>query len=67
MYDGLTTVSAKFDLLAHAALMMSCEAPESNRMMMGCPNSKKLPTSTSPSGISSTVVWLTQPFLGVGP
>jgi hypothetical protein len=43
MYDGLVTVSANFDLLAHAALMKSCEAPESNRMMIGRPNSKKVP------------------------
>jgi hypothetical protein len=43
MYDGLVTVSANFDLLAHTALMKSCEAPESNRMMIGRPNSKKVP------------------------
>jgi hypothetical protein len=67
MYDGLATVSANFDLFAHAALMKSCDAPESNMMMIGCPNSKKVPTSTSsPSGISSTMVWLTQPLISVG-
>jgi hypothetical protein len=42
MYDGLATVSANFDLLAHAALMKSCEALESNKMMIGCPNSTKV-------------------------
>jgi hypothetical protein len=68
MYDGLATVSANFDLLAHATHMKSCDAPESNRMMIGLPNSKKVPTSTSSSsGISSIVVWLTRPLLGVGP
>jgi hypothetical protein len=36
-------------------------------MMIGHPNSKKVPASTSsPSGISSIVVCLTQPLLGVG-
>jgi hypothetical protein len=66
MYYGLATVSDKSSLLAHVELMKSCDAPESNRMMTGCPNSKKVLTSTSPSGISSTVVWLTWPLLGIG-
>jgi hypothetical protein len=35
-------------------------------MMTGCPNSKKVLTSTSLSRISVTVVWLTRPLLGVG-
>jgi hypothetical protein len=66
-YDGLAIVSANFNLLAHATLMKSCDAPESNRMMIGRPNSKKVPTSTSsPSGISSSVVWLTRLLHGVG-
>jgi hypothetical protein len=67
MYDGFAIISANFDLLAHAALMKSGDAPESNRIMIGRPNSKKVYASTSsPSGISSIVVWLTQPLLGVG-
>jgi hypothetical protein len=67
MYDGLVTVSATFDLVAHTALMKSCDAPESNRMIIGHPNSKKASTCTSsPSGISLTVVWLTQLVLSVG-
>jgi hypothetical protein len=66
MYDGLVTVSDKFALLAHAKLMKSCEAPKSNKMMIGHLNSKEVPVSTSsPSGISLTVVWLTRPLLGV--
>jgi hypothetical protein len=43
MYNGLATISDKFALFAHAEVMKSCEAPESNRMMIGCPNSKKVP------------------------
>jgi hypothetical protein len=43
----LVTVSDNFALFAHAELMKSCEAPESNGMMIGRPNSKKVPTSTS--------------------
>jgi hypothetical protein len=36
-------------------------------IMIGCPNSKNVPTSTSsPSEISLTMVWLTQPLLVVG-
>jgi hypothetical protein len=50
MYDGLATISANSDLLAHASLTKSCEASESNRMMMGRPNSKKVHASTSSLG-----------------
>jgi hypothetical protein len=67
MYDGLATVSDNFNLSAHAMLMKSWDALESNKMMIGHPNSKKVLVSTySPSGISSTVVWLTRPLHGVG-
>jgi hypothetical protein len=66
MYDGLVTISDNFALLSHVELMKSWDAPESNWMMTGCPNSKKVHVSTSPSGISSNVVWLTQSLLGVG-
>jgi hypothetical protein len=47
--------------------MKSCEDLESDKMIAGHPNSKKVPISTSsPSGISSTVVWLTRPLLDIG-
>jgi hypothetical protein len=47
--------------------MKSWEAPESNRMITGCPNSEKVPAGTSsPLGISSTVVWLTRLLLNFG-
>jgi hypothetical protein len=36
--------------------MKSCEAPESNNIMMGCSLRKNVLTRTSPMGISSTVV-----------
>jgi hypothetical protein len=42
-FDGLATVSDNFALLAHAELTKSCEAPESNRMMIGLPYNKKYP------------------------
>jgi hypothetical protein len=62
----LATVSDNFALFAHAELMKSCEALESNRMMVGLLNSKKVPASTSSSlGISSTMVWLTWPLLSI--
>jgi hypothetical protein len=61
------TVSDNFALLAHAELMKSCDVPESNGMMTGCPNSKNVPSSTSShSGISLTMVWLARPLLVVG-
>jgi hypothetical protein len=67
MYDGLATVSDKFAFLAHAKLLKSWDALESNMMMIGCPKGMKVPVSTSPpSRISSTVVWLTRPVLGIG-
>jgi hypothetical protein len=47
MYDGLVTVSDNFALLAHTELMKSWDAPESNRMMTGLSNSKKVLASTS--------------------
>jgi hypothetical protein len=60
MYDGLVTVSDNFALLAHAELMKSWDALESNRRMTRLPNNKKVPVSiSSPLGIFSTVVWLT--------
>jgi hypothetical protein len=44
---------------AQVRLKKSCEAPESNNMMMGCSNKKNVPARTfSPRGISSTVVKL---------
>jgi hypothetical protein len=61
------TLSANFALLAHVELMKSCEDLESNKMITRCPNSKKVLVSTSsPSGISSTVVWLIWPLLDIG-
>jgi hypothetical protein len=66
MYDGLATISDNFALFAHAELMKSRKAPESNTMMIGCPNSKKVPASTSSaSRISLTMVCLTLPPLGI--
>jgi hypothetical protein len=51
------TISDKSTLLAHAELMKPCDAPESNMMMIGHQNSKNVLAGTSsPSGISSTVV-----------
>jgi hypothetical protein len=47
--------------------MKSCEAPESNKIITGCPNSQKIPASTSsPPGISSTVIWFTWLLLDIG-
>jgi hypothetical protein len=67
IYDCLATVSDNYALLTHVERMKPCDAPESNGMMIGCPNSKKVPASTSsPSGISLIVVRLTRPLLGVG-
>jgi hypothetical protein len=67
MYNGLATVSDNYALLAHAELMKSWDALESNRMMTGCPNIKNVPASTSyPSRISLIVVWLTQSLLSIG-
>jgi hypothetical protein len=66
IYDDLATVRDNFALSAHAELMNSCEAPTSNKMKIGCPKSKKVLATTSPSVISSTVVWLTRPLLGIG-
>jgi hypothetical protein len=67
MYDGLVTISDNFAFLAQFELMKSWDAPESCKMMMGCPNSKNVPISTSSlSRISSIVVWLTWPLLSVG-
>jgi hypothetical protein len=37
-------------------LMMSCDNPESNRIIIRHSLRKNVPTSTSPMGISSTVV-----------
>jgi hypothetical protein len=67
MYGGLATISDNFSLLAHVELMKSWDALESNKILIGCPNSNKVPTSTSSlSEIFSTVVWLTRPLLSVG-
>jgi hypothetical protein len=61
------TVSDNFSFLAHAELMTLCDALESYRIMIGCQNSNNVLVSTSsPSRISSTMVWLTQPLLGIG-
>jgi hypothetical protein len=46
MYDGLAIVSDNFALLAHAELMKSWDAPKSNKMMIGHPNSKNVPICT---------------------
>jgi hypothetical protein len=66
MYDGLATVSDNFALVAHTELKKSWDAPESNRMIAWRPDIKKVPISTSPLGISLTVVRLTRPLLSIG-
>jgi hypothetical protein len=64
----LATVSDNFAILANAGLMQSWDALESNRMMTRCPTSKNVHISTSsPLGISSTMVCLTQTLLDVAP
>jgi hypothetical protein len=56
-YGAPDATSVNFALLAHAELTKSCEAPESNNIMMGCSLRKNIPVRTSsPMGISSTVV-----------
>jgi hypothetical protein len=48
-------------------LIKSFVAPESNRIMSGCPNRRNVLIGTSsPSEISSAVVWLTGLVLVVG-
>jgi hypothetical protein len=49
-------------------LIKSCDAPESNRIIMGCPLRKNIPAKTSsPVGISSTVVLKVDIPVGTGP
>jgi hypothetical protein len=56
-YGALDAASVNFALSAHAKHMKSCEAPESNNIMMRCLLRKNVPTRTSsPVGIFSTVV-----------
>jgi hypothetical protein len=55
-YGAPEATGANFALLAHAELIKSCDAPESNNIMMGH-SLRNIPASTSsPVGISSTVV-----------
>jgi hypothetical protein len=56
-YGVPNDTSVNFALLAHAELTKSCEALESNNIMMGCSLRKNvLIITSSPVGISSTVV-----------
>jgi hypothetical protein len=67
MYDGLVTVSVNFALLAHVELTKSCDAPESNRMMTGCSNSKYLQVFLLPQEyLRPWYGWHTR-FLMLGP
>jgi hypothetical protein len=55
-YGAPEATSANFALLAHAKLIKSCHALESNSIMMGHSLKKNVPISTSsPVGISSMV------------
>jgi hypothetical protein len=57
MYGALDATSVNLVFSAHAELTKTCEAPESNNIMMGCSLRKSIPARTSSRvGISSTVV-----------
>jgi hypothetical protein len=56
-YGAPKATSDNLAFLAHVALIKSCDAPESNNIMIGRSLRKNVPVSTSsPMGISSTVV-----------
>jgi hypothetical protein len=56
-YGAAGATSENFAFLPQVKLMKSCDAPESNRIIIGCLLRKNVPVSTSsPVGISSTVV-----------
>jgi hypothetical protein len=56
-YGAPDAISVNLVFLAHAELIKSCDALESNNMTIGCSFKKNIPGSTSsPVGIPSTVV-----------
>jgi hypothetical protein len=56
-YGAPEATSDNFAFLAQVKLMKPCDAPESNRIIIGRSLRKNVPTSTSsPVGISSMVV-----------
>jgi hypothetical protein len=56
-YGAFVETIDNLAFLAYAELVKSCDAPESNSMIIGCLLRKNVPASTSsPMGISSTVV-----------
>jgi hypothetical protein len=55
-YGTPKATSDNFGFLEQVELIKSCDAPESNRIIMGYSLRKNVPASTSPVGISSTVV-----------
>jgi hypothetical protein len=57
MYGAPEAISDNFAFLAQVKLIKSCDAPESNRIIIGYLFRKNVPASpSSPMGISSTVV-----------
>jgi hypothetical protein len=57
MYGAPEDIGDNFAFLAQVKLMKSCDAPESNRIIIKHSLRKNVPASTSsPVGISSTVV-----------
>jgi hypothetical protein len=68
MYGAPEATSDNFAFLAHVEPIKSCDATESNNMMIGCSLKKNVPASTSSSmGITSMVVLLARPNCGAGP
>jgi hypothetical protein len=67
-YGVPEATSDNLAFLAQMELIKSCDALESNSTTIGHPLRKNVPASTSsPVGISSTVVCLARPGRGVGP
>jgi hypothetical protein len=57
MYGIPYATSVNLAFLAHVVLIKSCDAPESNKMIIECSLRKNIPARTSsPKEISSTVV-----------
>jgi hypothetical protein len=68
MYGAPDATSVNLALSAHVELMKSCETPEPNNIMMECSLRKNVPARTSsPVGMSSTVVQLVRPDRCDGP
>jgi hypothetical protein len=56
MYGIPYATSVNLAFLAHVVLIKSCDAPESNKMIIECSLRKNIPARTSPKEISSMVV-----------